>query len=188
MRVVAGTARGRQLHAPTGDRVRPTADRVKEALFSSLTSSFGTLEGLAILDLFTGSGNLGIEAISRGADRVFFVDNSLESLQFVRKNLQLTGFADKSTIIRADAVAAVRQLTAAAGKFDIIFADPPYADIALTEKLLTAIVSGELLRHVGVMVLESSSKAAITIPEGLALTAKKVYGDTTLIFLETSQP
>lgn len=188
MRVVAGSARGRMLSAPAGNRVRPTADRVKEALFSSLTSRFGKIEGLSILDLFAGTGNLGIEALSRGAANVVFVDNNPESLQFIRTNLQLTGFTDKVEVIRADAVTAVKQLAAASIKFDIIVADPPYAAIELSEELVTAVVSGNLLLEEGVLVLESTRKAEMTIPAGLVLSARKVYGDTALSFLELSQP
>lgn len=188
MRVIAGSARGRTLSVPAGDRVRPTADRVKEALFSSLTSRFGIIDGLAILDLFAGSGNLGIEALSRGAASVVFVDNSLESLQFIRKNLQLTGFSNRAEAMRADAVAAVKQLAAKAKHFDIIFADPPYAAIAVSDELTAAVATGNLLRQGGVMVIESARKAELAVPVGFVLSARKVYGDTALNFLEHSQP
>ena len=188
MRVIAGSARGRLLSVPAGDRVRPTADRVKEALFSSLTSRFGSFDKLTALDLFAGSGSLGIESLSRGADSVVFIDSSLESLQFIRKNLQLTGFTDKAEVIRADAVAAVKILSAASRQFDIIVADPPYAAVAICAELSEAIVTGNLLRLGGVLVIESARKADITIPAGLVLSTKKVYGDTALNFLELAQP
>ena len=102
MRVIAGSARGRTLFSPAGNRIRPTADRVKEALFSSLGSRFGALNGLAVLDLFAGSGALGIEALSRGATSALFVDNHPDSLQLVRKNLELTGLAKSAEILRLD--------------------------------------------------------------------------------------
>lgn len=184
MRVIAGTARGRLLSAPAGDRLRPTADRVKEALFSSLTSRFGTIESLAVLDLFAGTGNLGIEALSRGAGSAVFVDNNPESLQFIRKNLQLTGFSGRAEVIRANAVAAVNQLASANMKFDIIFADPPYASIAISKELIAAAIHGKLLREGGVMVIESALKADIALPSGIVISTRKVYGDTALNFLE----
>jgi len=188
VRIIAGSARGRSLFVPAGDRVRPTADRVKEALFSSLTSRFGTIEDLAVLDLFAGSGNLGIEALSRGAGSAVFVDNNPESLQFIKKNLQLTGFSDRAEVIRADAVAAVKQLASANMKFDIIVADPPYGAIAISEELIAAVANGKLMREGGVMVIESARKAEMTLPAGLGLSARKVYGDTALNFLEFPQP
>lgn len=186
MRVIAGSARGRTLSVPAGDRVRPTADRVKEALFSSLTSRFGIIEGLAVLDLFAGSGNLGIEALSRGADSAVFVDNNHESLQFIKKNLQQTGFADRAEVIRADAVTAVKQLAAKHRQFDIIFADPPYGAIAVFAELAAAAVSCNMLHEGGIMVIESARKANLTPPAGLVLSARKVYGDSALHFLERS--
>lgn len=188
MRVIAGSARGRALSVPAGDRVRPTADRVKEALFSSLTSRFGTLDSLAVLDLFAGSGNLGIEALSRGAGSAVFVDNNPESLQFIRKNLQLTGLSGRAEVIRADAVAAAKELAAKNMRFDIIFADPPYGAIAVSEELVTAVANGKLLGLEGIMVIESARKTDLTLPAGTALAARKVYGDTALNFLEFPQP
>lgn len=188
MRVIAGSARGRTLSVPAGDRVRPTADRVKEALFSSLTSRFGTIEDLAVLDLFAGSGNLGIEALSRGAGSAVFVDNNPESLQFIRKNLQLAGLSDRAQVIRADAVTAARELASKHMKFDIVFADPPYGAIAISKELVAAVTNGKLVREEGVMVIESARKVDLALPAGIALSARKVYGDTALNFLEFPKP
>jgi 16S rRNA (guanine966-N2)-methyltransferase len=103
VRVVAGSARGRPLRAPPGDRVRPTADRVREATFNAL-GSLGLVEGARVLDLFAGTGALGIEALSRGADRACFVDHDARSLAVVRANLAATGLAERATVVRAEAL------------------------------------------------------------------------------------
>ena len=123
MRVVAGSARGRRLLAPGGDRVRPTADRVREATFNAL-GSLDLLEDARVLDLFAGSGALGIEALSRGAAEATFVDEDRRSLEAVRANLAATGLAPRATVVRAEALT---WLGASAGSgFDVALVDPPY--------------------------------------------------------------
>ena len=124
MRIVAGTARGRRLVAPPGDAVRPTTDRVREALFNSLVSLDAVREA-TVLDLFAGSGALGIEALSRGAAHVTFVDSSPDALRAVRENLERAGLADRATVVRADAREHVRR--GGAGRVDLALVDPPYA-------------------------------------------------------------
>lgn len=187
MRVIAGSAGGRTLFSPVGNRVRPTADRVKEALFSSLASRFGSFNGLAVLDLFAGSGGLGIEALSRGAATALFVDTHPDSLSLIRKNLQLTGLAPAAEVLRLDALKAVSQLDTAGRRFDIILADPPYAETALIEQLLRQLAAGALLAADGVIALETDSKTALQLPEPLALLDRKVYGDTAFWFLLPSE-
>ncbi|MFM7534785.1 MAG: 16S rRNA (guanine(966)-N(2))-methyltransferase RsmD [Acidimicrobiales bacterium] len=123
MRVVAGTARGRQLLAPSGRDTRPTADRVREAVFNALHSR-GLVEGARVLDLFAGSGALGIEALSRGAASATFVERSREALRCVRANLDATGLAERATVVDADANAFLRNGT---DRFDLALLDPPYA-------------------------------------------------------------
>lgn len=127
MRVVAGTARGRRLVAPVGRDVRPTLDRVREALFNSL-GSLGGQDPTSVLDLFAGSGALGVEALSRGAGRVTFVDDAASSLAAVRANLAATGLGDRSDVVRGDALrlldGAERRLP---GPYDLVLLDPPYA-------------------------------------------------------------
>ncbi len=123
MRVVAGTARGRRLAAPPGTSTRPTSDRVREATFNAL-ESLGAVDGAAVLDLFAGSGALGIEALSRGAGRAVFVERDPRVLAVVRANLAATGLAGQATVVRSDAL---RFLAAAsAGPFDLALLDPPY--------------------------------------------------------------
>ncbi len=121
MRIITGIARGKRLLPPNGNDVRPTPERVKEGIFSALQFD---IEGRRVLDLFAGSGQLGLEALSRGAESAVFVDSSQASLAVVKKNIALTGFSDKARVIRSDyaAFAAGNHET-----FDLVFVDPPYA-------------------------------------------------------------
>ncbi|MBR3553075.1 MAG: 16S rRNA (guanine(966)-N(2))-methyltransferase RsmD [Clostridia bacterium] len=120
MRVITGTARGRRLMTLEGNDVRPTTDKVKEALFSILQFE---LEGRRVLDLFAGSGQLGIEALSRGAAHCVFIDRSKEAAAVVQKNLTATGLTDRAKVLRTDAAAF---LTGCGAQFDLAFLDPPY--------------------------------------------------------------
>lgn len=123
MRVVAGSARGRRLRAPAGDAVRPTGDRVREATFNSL-GSLGLVHDAEVVDLFAGSGALGIEALSRGAAHATFVDDSSRSLDVVRANLDACGFTERATVVRSDALEWVRR--PGAEPADVALVDPPY--------------------------------------------------------------
>ena len=135
VRVVAGTARGRPLRAPSGRTTRPTSDRVREAIFSMLTS-MDVIEGARVLDLYAGSGALGIEALSRGAESVVFVDNDPAAVAAVRANLSVLGPASaRAVVLRADAV----QYLAGAPEVDLVLADPPYSFDGW-EQLLDALV------------------------------------------------
>jgi 16S rRNA (guanine(966)-N(2))-methyltransferase RsmD len=122
MRVITGSARGRKLKSPADESVRPTSDRVKEAVFSIIQFE---LEGRRVLDLFAGSGQMGIEALSRGAERAVFVDSSKEAIGIVKDNLASTKLSENAVVLHADALAFLRE----SGQiFDIIFADPPYKE------------------------------------------------------------
>ena len=129
MRVITGACRGRRLISPTGDDVRPTTDNVKESVFSIIQFS---VEGRSFLDAFAGSGQMGIEALSRGAASAVFVDNSRRSLEVVRKNLDLTGLQSRAEVICADTVAF---LSSCRKRFDIAFLDPPYSQGLLQDAL-----------------------------------------------------
>jgi 16S rRNA (guanine966-N2)-methyltransferase len=122
VRVVAGEWRGHRLSAPAGAATRPTADRVREALFSIL----GPLEGLSVLDLFAGSGALGLEAISRGAASAVFVERGAPALDLIRRNIEELDVGDRTRIVRADAMRFALEL--GSGAYDIALADPPYAE------------------------------------------------------------
>jgi len=184
LRVIAGSARGRKLHPPVGSRVRPTADRVKEALFSTLTSRFGSFEGLSVLDLFAGSGALGIEALSRGAGRALFIDSHPESIALARKNLLLTGLDSSADLIMMDAGKALKRVVAEGSHFDIILVDPPYADRELADRVLSLLAELVLLNENGIIVFETDSRYELTLPDTFRLVSRKIYGDTAVSFLE----
>lgn len=121
MRIVAGSARGRRIEAPQGSDTRPTTDRVREAVFNALVS-MGAVDGAVVVDLFAGSGALGLEALSRGADHVTFVDTDRRARQVIESNLRTLGFEDRAAVVAADAIAHLRS----AGATDLLLCDPPY--------------------------------------------------------------
>ena len=166
MRVVAGAYKGRRLQAPRGPRTRPTADRVREALFSIL----GDVSGLHVLDLYAGSGALGIEALSRGAAAATFVERDPGAVAAIRHNLEAVG--SQAEVRRQDAL---RFLGAARGAFDLVFLDPPYdAAVRLAEPLSERLpaVLGEEAR----IVTESDKRAPLEL--SLPVELERVYGDT----------
>ncbi len=123
MRIIAGAFRGRRLHAPKGAKIRPTIDRVREAVFNIIASE---VRDAQVLDLFAGTGAMGIEALSRGAARCVFVDQSVEAVRLVRENLELCGARDRALVIRDAVPSAIRGLAARGNLFSLIFIDPPY--------------------------------------------------------------
>ena len=180
MRVISGAARGRTLHPPAGNRIRPTADRVKEAVFSSLASKFGSFVGLTILDLFSGSGSLGIEALSRGSKSAVFVDSHPDSIRLSRENLKLTGFDKAATLIMMDAVKGLQHLSNIGMTFDIVLADPPYADKEMTDRVIRLLGELNLTSRDGVLVFETDNKCELQPPDKFQLSSRKVYGDTAI--------
>jgi 16S rRNA (guanine966-N2)-methyltransferase len=183
MRVIAGEARGRNLVAPKSMRVRPTADRVKEALFSMLISRLGELDGMRVLDVFAGTGNLGIEALSRGADCAVFVDSHRESAETIRKNLEITGFADRARVVVQEAAGALKRLERGESPFHLIFLDPPYHQ-GHTESVLEILSGSALVDQGTTIVAEFSSKEKIPSSFGrLRETERRVYGDTAIALL-----
>ncbi|NJC88699.1 MAG: 16S rRNA (guanine(966)-N(2))-methyltransferase RsmD [Desulfuromonas sp.] len=181
MRVIGGTARGRRLAVFAGRNIRPTPDRVREALFSILYSRCGALNGWKVLDLFAGSGALGIEALSRGATHAWFVDSSRESVGTLRENLELCGFSAKATVVTRDIGGALPTL-AGIGPFDVIFADPPYGrDHAAA--LLSGIDRHRLLGSDGLLCLETAAADPVPSAAGrLALLDQRRYGSTMIHF------
>ena len=182
MRVISGTARGRRLVSPRDARVRPTSDRVKEALFSIITGILGSFSECVVLDIFAGTGNLGIEALSRGAARAVFIDNHRESIALVRKNLELTGFTGKSTILCRDAVAALKSLEDGGLPFQLVFLDPPYGK-DLPGKILEYLATSPLIGENSLVVAEFSARDVIGTTFGpLREIDRRTYGDTVLAF------
>lgn len=173
MRVVAGAAKGRRLVAPPGRDVRPTSDRVKEALFSSLQPR---LPGARVLDLYAGAGGLGIEALSRGASEVVFVERARPALDALRRNLATVDLPG-ATVLSGDVAASIRRLS---GAFDLVLADPPYA---LEEEALSAVLDAvqAVLAPGAVVVVERARKAPPPQwPPHLLAEEPRRYGDTTL--------
>lgn len=147
MRVIAGTARGTRLSAPKGTDIRPTSDRAKEAIFNSLRSR-SAIEEAEVLDLFAGTGALGIEALSRGAKKATFVDKSPESLELVRENLKKSGFEKKAEIVKEDSV---NWLQKSSKPSDLVLLDPPY-NFENWPELLDALFQ----KQPGIVVIESN--------------------------------
>lgn len=187
VRVIGGSARGQRLTAPRGDATRPTADRVREALFSSLAEH---LEGARILDLYAGSGALGIEALSRGAASAVLVEKDARAAAVVTANLTRTGLADKASVLREPAA---RVCAAPPGEpFDLVFLDPPYTEpVARVFALLTALYAAGGLASSAITVLERDGHAGdleAEPPAWLALDRRRSYGDTVLLYYTTRFP
>jgi 16S rRNA (guanine966-N2)-methyltransferase len=174
MRVIAGRFGGRRLKAPTGTITRPTSDRVREALFSML----GQVDGCHILDLFAGSGALGIEALSRGARRAVFVERNARAVAVLRANLAALALADNVAQVRqVDALAALHSARQSAETYDLIFIDPPYRQARAWASELTAILP-PLLSPAARVVVESAIRAPLELP--LEIERQRRYGDTSI--------
>jgi len=183
MRVIAGSARGRRLLAPKNMRVRPTADRVKEALFSILVSRLGEFEEMRVLDLFAGTGNLGIEALSRGAGFALFVDSHRDSVQLIQKNLELTGMSARAKVVSQEAPAALSWLARSEPPFHLIFLDPPYHE-GLAVRVLELLGASPLVDAGTTVVAEFAAQEDIPRSFGrLQESERRIYGDTALSFL-----
>ncbi|MGM9518797.1 16S rRNA (guanine(966)-N(2))-methyltransferase RsmD [Acidaminococcus timonensis] len=175
MRIITGKARGLKLVTPKNYLVRPTADRVKEALFNIIQSR---IPGSTVLDAFAGTGNLGLEAWSRGAEKVFYFDKSRESLKLVKANVEKARAAEDVTMIHTDAVNGLAMMAQQKRRFDVIFSDPPY-DKGLNQKVVEALEKWPVLKEGGLLVLEHSlmENPREYVPERLEIRSEK-YGDT----------
>lgn len=164
-------------------RIRPTADRVKEALFNILASMLDTFDGLRVMDIFAGTGNLGIEALSRGAASAVFIENHRESVALITRNLQLTKFTSASTIIQKNAASALDVLSGEGKPFQLIFLDPPYGQ-GLAEQTLKLLGTSPLIADGTVVVAEVSLRESLSPSFGvLHEKDRRVYGDTVLSIL-----
>lgn len=190
MRIVAGIARGRRLVAPAGARTRPTPDRVREALFSSLGDA---VEDAHVLDLFAGTGALGLEALSRGAWRAVFVDRASAALAALRSNIDVVRVAESSTVVRSDVRRVWSQLqrlveAEGARPFDLVFADPPYAAGALPSTLHHLWESG-ILDPRGIVVTEHAAGDPPSLePERWRVRQRRQYGEVGLTVAEPVRP
>ena len=177
MRIITGSARGAALKTLEGERTRPTAEKVKEAIFSALQFD---LEGRSFLDLFAGSGQMGLEALSRGARRAVFIDESREAMDIVKANAKRTGFFEKSHFLVSDYRNYLRK-AAGSERFDIVFIDPPYAERIAADALLR-VLRADMAKYGTLFVLESEEEevlagADLPLSELEVVKAKK-YGRT----------
>lgn len=187
MRIISGKAKGKKLLAPPGRRVRPTLDRVREALFSSLGSR---VEGTRVLDLFAGSGALGLEALSRGAAYAVFVEQSKPVQEVLRRNISQLGFDAVAKLMTGEAIRTLKLFEKRGETFDLVFLDPPYDPSkkphlpSLLDRALRDIADKSLLNSLGIVVAEHPRETTVDLPDILRKLSTKGYGDTGLTVLE----
>ncbi|SDY92383.1 16S rRNA (guanine(966)-N(2))-methyltransferase RsmD [Tindallia californiensis] len=185
MRVISGVAKGHKIKAPKGDQVRPTTDRVKESVFNTIQHK---VISSTVIDLFAGSGGLGIECISRGAAHVYFVEWSLEHVRCIKENLIKTRLDTSASILHQEVSLAIRQLHQSKIQADIIFLDPPYQQ-QLVNPTLGFISKCELLNKDGIIVIEHSKKEVLSKKIETFIQAKqKKYGDSMISYYRKEGP
>ncbi len=181
MRIVAGRFKGKPLEAPRGSETRPTSDRLRETMFNVIAHSHPeALNDTRVLDLFAGSGALGLEALSRGARHCTFIEEATAARGAIRGNVEALGLTGATKIFRRDATR-----LGAAGTippFDLVFADPPYRK-ELGEAALASARAGGWLAPGALLVLEEDARAEIAVPEGLELLDRRSVGDSQVVFL-----
>jgi 16S rRNA (guanine966-N2)-methyltransferase len=173
MRIVAGTHRGRRLETPPDDRIRPTSDRIREAVFNIVGHRLGGFEGLRVLDGFAGAGGLGLEALSRGAAAAMFVDRDRDALALCRRNAAALGLDARSGFLLADLTRAPR----APSPFDLVLLDPPYGE-GLAAKAMRALDQSGWLAEDALLVIESDRGRAEAFPDMFAIVDTRYYGRT----------
>ncbi|MCR5702097.1 MAG: 16S rRNA (guanine(966)-N(2))-methyltransferase RsmD [Lachnospiraceae bacterium] len=181
MRVIAGTAKSLQLKAPKGMDTRPTTDRIKETLFNMIWQE---LYDVSFLDLFSGSGGIGIEALSRGASHAVFVEKNKEACDIIRQNLETTHFTDKSSLMCCSAVSAIEKL-ACKEKFSVVFMDPPY-NTGLEKEILLLPSFSEVLEEKALIIIEADIKTDFSEEDyrGFRFLKEKTYKTNKHVFLE----
>ncbi len=181
MRIIAGACRGRRLHSPKGDRIRPTIDRVREAVFNIISVR---VPDAKVLDLFAGTGAMGLEALSRGAQFCLFVDKSAEAVHLIRENVQMCAAQDSSRIIHGPADSAVRRLNSENELFDLIFMDPPYGKgyIEETLKIVAAVAREDAL----VIAEQHVKDKPPQVPAIWQMDRERRYGDTLILVYSRS--
>mgnify|MGYP001579253717 CR=1 FL=1 len=190
MRIIAGEFKGRRLQFIKSPEVRPTMDRVKESLFNVLG---GRLEVKNVLDLFAGSGSLGLEAISRGAEKVVFADQDRMVLKVLQQNIEKLGFSQSRDRIRVLGLAwqaALQRLKSEKTVFDLVFVDPPYTQTGVIRNVLMALGDSDILRPASTIVVEHSSRDKIqeeTLPPGFRRYKELFFGGTALTFFEVNR-
>ena len=178
MRIIAGTAKGREITAPKGMHTRPTLAKVKEAMFGMIQFD---IEGANVLDLFAGSGGLGIEAISRGAKRATFCDADRQAYSVIKANLKKLGFEEYASVNYGDSLALLKRLAAAGEKFDIVLLDPPY-ETDLESRALEMLEELGLLNNGAILLCEHSQANPPRFTAGYTAKKAKRYGDSYVTF------
>lgn len=180
MRIVGGSLRGRPLATPRSDAIRPTSDRTREAVFNVIAHAWPQkLDGARVLDLFSGTGALGLEALSRGAAQCLFVEDSAEGRGLIRTNIEEFGLQGRAKIFRRDATRLGEAGTIA--PFDLVFADPPYGK-GLAERALQSALAGGWLAADALVVVEEAAALPFQPVEGLDLIERREWGDTSVTF------
>jgi 16S rRNA (guanine966-N2)-methyltransferase len=181
MRIVGGRFKGRPLKSPSSNATRPTSDRLREALFNVLAHAYGdAADGAKVLDLFAGTGALGLEALSRGAKFALFVDDATEPRSVIRANVEAFGLGGVTGISRRDATKL--GFAAAGERYDLVFCDPPYGR-GLAELALAGALAGGWLAPEALVLVEESVEAAFTAPEGFEELERRRYDATEVVFL-----
>lgn len=184
MRIVAGRFKGAALAAPKGSATRPTSDRLRETIFNILAHGLDVpLNDARVLDLFAGTGALGLEALSRGAAFCTFIEEAVEPRGVIRRNIETMGLTGATKLFRRDATKLGEAGTVL--PVDLLFADPPYAK-GLGEKALASALAGGWLKPGAICVLEEDAKAQIEIPEGFTLLDERQTGDSKVLFLQVT--
>ena len=186
MRIISGTARGRKLTPFSGERIRPTPDRVREALFSILSSRLNSFSGLKVLELFAGSGAQSLEALSRGAAAAIIIDASAQAIKVIEENIKCCKFESNTRVVRSDALTALPRLIND-GPFDLILLDPPYNQ-GFIPQALEKIENLQLLADDGIICAESAANEIMADSGTLKLIESRKYGSTMIHFYRLNEP
>ncbi len=185
MRVIAGTAKGRRLRVPAGLHVRPSGARLRESAFGILEHR-GAIEGARVLDLFAGTGALGIEALSRGAVSLVAVEQDRAVAKLLQSNVEHAGFTDRTRVLLQSAERAVAQLPAGES-FDLVLLDPPYRE-GLAQPVLARLAERGLVTPGGLVLVEHARVETVAWPESWELELDRRFGDSTITLLRVTQP
>lgn len=186
MRIITGSARGMKLFSPVGDEVRPTTEMAKEGIFSSVQFE---ITGARVLDLFSGSGQLGLEALSRGALFAVFCDCAAKSIEITRRNVLKTGFSDRCRIYQREYGECINQLSAAGEKFDFVFADPPYGKNLIPE-VAKRLLKKQLVSPGGALICETDDpdlSDTLSALESVASVKRYKYGKSYIYVVRTEK-
>jgi 16S rRNA (guanine966-N2)-methyltransferase len=181
MRIIGGDAKGRRIYSPKKNKIRPTSDGIKESLFNIIQE----VSGKSFLDLFAGCGNVGLEALSRGAAKVVFVEKNPVMVNAIKRNLLELGINNKYQILETEAAKGIKKLQRKGEKFDFIFADPPY-EKGFVREIFQYLGEGEMIYSDGVVIFQHSVREDIpgTLTGTFMLTDQRRYGDTRISFFK----